>query len=96
MVEVDPCFHHSSKKIMVDVDAEEINKMSEKDVYIDYSIVTDAKNFFDSVTVGDSQEFSGWKEAPINHGEWLDKINEWKHKYGEERHVKVTQLFMII
>src|SRR6056300_574342 len=71
-----PMFSPSSKKIMVDVDAEEINKMSEKGVYIDYSIVTDAKNFFDSVTIGDSHEFSGWKEAPINHGKWLDKINE--------------------
>ena len=44
-------FSVHSKKIMVDVDAEEINKMSEKDVYIDYSIVTDAKNFFDSVII---------------------------------------------
>ena len=78
-------FSPNSKKIMVDIDAEEINKMSEKDVYIDYSIVTDAKNFFDRVTVGNSQEFSGWMDAPINHGKWLDKINEWKQKYGEEK-----------
>ena len=45
LVEVDPCFLLHSKKIMVDVDMHEINKMPEKDVKIDLGIVSDAKNF---------------------------------------------------
>lgn len=69
-------FSIHSKKIMVDIDVEEINKMSEKGVEIDLGIVSDAKNFFDSVIVGDSH---------IDHGKWLVKINEWKHKYVEEK-----------
>ena len=69
-----PMFSVHSKKIMVDVDIHEINKMPEKDVPIDLGIVSDAKNFFDNVIVGSSL------------GEiWLEKIYEWKRKYSQEK-----------
>ena len=69
-----PMFSVHSKKIMVDVDIHEINKMPEKDVPIDLGIVSDAKNFFDSVIIGSSL------------GEiWLEKIYEWKRKYSQEK-----------
>ena len=69
-----PMFSVHSKKIMVDVDIHEINKMPEKDVEIDLGIVSDAKNFFDNVIVGSSL------------GEiWLEKIYEWKRKYSQEK-----------
>jgi acetolactate synthase I/II/III large subunit len=69
-----PMFSVHSKKIMVDVDIHEINKMSEKNVPIDLGIVSDAKNFFDSVIIGSSL------------GEiWLEKIYEWKRKYSQEK-----------
>lgn len=72
-----PMFSPQSKKIMVDIDIEEINKMPEKGVKIDYGIVSDAKNFFESVIV------NGTDEVCIT--SWTDKINQWKSKYGEEK-----------
>lgn len=77
-----PMFSPNSKKIMVDIDAEEINKMPEKGVKIDIGIVSDAKNFFNNVIVG------GYRDD-ITHEVritlWKSMINEWKHKYGEEK-----------
>jgi acetolactate synthase-1/2/3 large subunit len=77
-----PMFSPYSKKIMVDVDIEEINKMPEKGVEIDLGIVSDAKNFFDSVIV-DGYRDDSTDEVCIE--SWTDKINEWKCKYGEEK-----------
>jgi len=87
-----PMFSPHSKKIMVDVDIEEINKMPEKDVKIDLGIVSDAKNFFDSVIV------DGYINPNIKHlhgnpdysyevriSAWANKINEWECKYSEEK-----------
>jgi len=80
-------FSVHSKKIMVDIDVEEINKMPEKGVEIDLGIVSDAKNFFDSVIVDDSSFEMG--PCLYTHQEtteiWVNKINEWKHKYDEEK-----------
>ena len=77
-----PMFSPDSKKIMVDIDVEEINKMPEKGVKIDFGIVSDAKNFFDNVKniYGD---YPG--VVPYTEDIWNDKINEWKYKYGEEK-----------
>jgi len=69
-----PMFSPNSKKIMVDIDIEEINKMPEKGVKIDLGIVSDAKNFFGSVKT--------IYRVPVI---WTEKINKWKHKYGEEK-----------
>lgn len=74
-----PMFSPYSKKIMVDVDIEEINKMPEKGVKIDIGIVSDAKNFFDSVKTI-YRDYP--RTVPVI---WTEKINEWKHKYGEEK-----------
>jgi acetolactate synthase-1/2/3 large subunit len=77
-----PMFSPYSKKIMVDVDIEEINKMPEKDVKIDFGIVSDAKNFFDSVIVDGYRDDDTMKTRIAL---WTDKINEWKYNYGEEK-----------
>ena len=82
-----PMFSVHSKKIMVDVDIHEINKMPEKDVEIDLGIVSDAENFFDSVIVGvPLGDGSGWGEHRCKKYEiWLEKIYEWKRKYSQEK-----------
>uniref|UniRef100_A0A6C0J1G0 Acetolactate synthase n=1 Tax=viral metagenome TaxID=1070528 RepID=A0A6C0J1G0_9ZZZZ len=82
-----PMFSVHSKKIMVDVDIHEINKMPEKDVPIDLGIVSDAKNFFDSVIIGvPLGDGSGWDENRCKKYEiWLEKIYEWKRKYSQEK-----------
>jgi len=82
-----PMFSVHSKKIMVDVDIHEINKMPEKDVHIDLGIVSDAKNFFDSVIIGvPLGDGSGWGENRCKKYEiWLEKIYEWKRKYSQEK-----------
>ena len=82
-----PMFSVHSKKIMVDVDIHEINKMHEKDVPIDLGIVSDAKNFFDSVIVGvPLGDGSGWGENRCKKYEiWLEKIYEWKRKFTQEK-----------
>ena len=83
-----PMFSVHSKKIMVDVDIHEINKMPEKDVPIDLGIVSDAKNFFDSVIIGvPLGDGSGWGENRCKKYEiWLEKIYEWKRKYSQEKY----------
>ena len=82
-----PMFSVHSKKIMVDIDVEEINKMPEKGVKIDLSIVSDAKNFFDNAIIGvPLGDGTGWDDTPITHRLlWTQKINEWKQKYSEEK-----------
>jgi len=68
-------FSRSSKKIMVDIDENEINKMQEKGVTIDYSIVSDAYDFLDNVIVGKNNDFS----------EWVRKLKSWKDTYATEK-----------
>ena len=82
-----PMFSPRSKKIMVDIDVEEINKMPEKGVNIDLSIVSDAKNFFDNAIIGvPLGDGTGWDDTPITRRLlWTQKINEWKQKYSEEK-----------
>ena len=74
-----PMFSPNSKKVMVDIDVEEINKMPEKGVKIDLGIVSDAKNFFGSVKTI-YRDYP--RTVPVI---WTQKINEWKRKYGEEK-----------
>jgi acetolactate synthase-1/2/3 large subunit len=77
-----PMFSPYSKKIMVDVDIEEINKMPEKGVEIDLGIVSDAKNFFNSVSIDGYRDDDTMRTRIAL---WTNKINEWKYKYGEEK-----------
>lgn len=77
-----PMFSVFSKKIMVDIDAEEINKMPEKGVKIDHSIVSDARNFFDNVIV---DRYADDDTMGTRIGLWVSRINRWKNVYGEEK-----------
>jgi acetolactate synthase-1/2/3 large subunit len=87
-----PMFSVHSKKIMVDIDTEEINKMPEKGVEIDHGIVSDAKNFFNNVIMH-SRDGPLHPEYNTHDGNaafariyiWVQKINEWKQKYSEEK-----------
>ena len=76
-----PMFSVHSKRIMVDIDAEEINKMPEKGVEIDLGIVSDAKNFFKHVIMHSHAAIVQYG----NFARWTQKINEWKKKYSEEK-----------
>ena len=77
---------------MVDIDTEEINKMPEKGVEIDLGIVSDAKNFFNNVIMH-SHDGPLHPEYNTHDGNaafariylWVQKINEWKQKYSEEK-----------
>ena len=77
-----PMFSVHSKKIMVDIDTEEINKMPEKGVEIDLGIVSDAKIFFDSVIIDGYRDDDTMGTRIIL---WVNKINEWKRNYSEEK-----------
>src|SRR6056300_1167615 len=87
-----PMFSPHSKKIMVDIDVEEINKMPEKGVKIDLGIVSDAKNFLKNVIVH-SRDEPIHPEYNTHDGNitfsriyiWVQKINEWRQKYSEEK-----------
>ena len=72
-------FSPQSTKIMIDVDAQEINKMPEKGVNIDLGIACDAKEFLNNVNIYYCDE-----PYTFPH-EWNNKINDWKRKYGEEK-----------
>lgn len=67
-------FSTHSKKIMVDIDENEINKMEEKGIFIDVGIKTDAKAFFNFHTQTATRDYS----------DWLDTLNLWKVKYKTE------------
>jgi acetolactate synthase-1/2/3 large subunit len=67
-------FSTHSKKIMVDIDENEINKMEEKGIFIDVGIKTDAKAFFNIHT----------QTATHDYSDWLDTLNLWKVKYKNE------------
>ena len=69
-------FSQFSRKIMVDVDVEEILKLSEKGIQIHESIVDDAYNFFESVR--------NYTRSPDINKEWHDTIFMWKVKYSNE------------
>lgn len=68
-------FSQFSKKIMVDIDENEIVKMGEKGINIDYGIDVDASVFFENVITGSTKNFDPW----------INTLNEWKAKYGTEK-----------
>jgi acetolactate synthase-1/2/3 large subunit len=67
-------FSPFSKKIMVDIDRNEIDKLDERGVVIDMKIVDDVSHFFRSVKIDIE---SKWEQ-------WLNTINQWKDKYRVE------------
>ncbi|MBI2140906.1 thiamine pyrophosphate-binding protein [Candidatus Woesearchaeota archaeon] len=67
-----------AKKIMVDVDAEELNKFSPSDVVLDVKISCGLRDFFAEC----ERLYSG--TGPAEKGrlkEWRQQINEWRMKY---------------
>jgi len=68
-------FSKHSKKVMVDVDLNEIEKLPERNIHIDHSICTDLKEFFLNLQNSPIQvQFTDWKNT----------LNDWKIIYGEE------------
>lgn len=69
-------FSKYSKKIVVDIDIEEINKTIEKGINVDMKIQQDALqfiNYFSTLNVN------------INIHNWIDKLKSWKVKYNLEK-----------
>ena len=67
-------FSPFSKKIMIDVDRNEIDKLDERGVVIDMKIVDDVSHFFRSVKIYTEPT---WEQ-------WLNTVNQWKDKYRVE------------
>ena len=66
-------FSKFSLKIMVDIDRDEMHKLEEKGVQIDYHVCEDAKQFLQNLAVGKLETDS-----------WLAKIKDWKSKFSVE------------
>ena len=67
-------FSKYSKKIMVDVDREEIMKMSERGIHIDYEIQESPKTFLEHAII----------DTPPVTRSWIETLQGWKTKYGTE------------
>lgn len=67
-------FSQYSKKIMIDIDAHEIEKMNEKGIHIDYKICTNLEDFFNHHSI----EF----QSRID---WNTNLDAWKKKYSIEK-----------
>jgi acetolactate synthase-1/2/3 large subunit len=65
-------FSRFSKKIMVDIDIEEIHKTEQRGIHIDYPLNTPVQNF-----ISKNPLHEGWNE-------WLSVIQTWKDKFGRE------------
>jgi acetolactate synthase-1/2/3 large subunit len=70
-------FCRGGRKVMVDIDATEINKFSQFDLHIDLPIVADAKAF-----LVEAMKQSANQVAPAI-TPWRERINEWKSRYPE-------------
>jgi|TARA_B110000977_G_scaffold73941_1_gene100025 acetolactate synthase-1/2/3 large subunit len=68
-------FSVHSKKIMVDIDENEIDKLIEMGIDIDLKIIDDVENFFESVNTNVNTDYSMW----------LNTLSNWKDKYGTEK-----------
>jgi acetolactate synthase-1/2/3 large subunit len=66
-------FSKHSKKIMVDIDENEINKLNESGICIDIPVIKNIQVFLDEYPCT-----SVVREA------WIDKLHEWKDKYTVE------------
>ena len=70
-------FCRAGRKVMVDIDAAEINKFSQFDLHIDLPIVADAKAF-----LVEALKQSANQVAPTI-APWRERINDWKASYAE-------------
>lgn len=70
-------FCRGGRKVMVDIDATEINKFAKFDLHIDLPIVSDAKSFLVEALRQSANQTSS-AIAP-----WREQINDWKLSYPE-------------
>lgn len=68
-------FSVHSKKIMIDIDENEIDKLIEMGINIDLKIIDDVDNFFTCVR----------SDIHTDYSNWLNIISTWKSKYGIEK-----------
>lgn len=68
-------FARYAKKVMVDIDKEELNKFTKNEFLIDLSIETDAKTFFSCC------ERLYKKKFPKSNASWLAIIRHWENRY---------------
>jgi acetolactate synthase-1/2/3 large subunit len=77
-------FSRFSKKIMVDIDIEEIRKTEERGIHLDYPLNTSVQNFI--------------SKNPLHGGEWngwLSIIQSWKDKFGLEP-TRIGKIYSIL
>jgi acetolactate synthase-1/2/3 large subunit len=68
-------FAPNAKKIIVDIDKNELNKFEEFGLHIEYPICCDAKNFTEQLNQQIATE-----NVPAPE-QWLKEIKQWKHNY---------------
>jgi acetolactate synthase-1/2/3 large subunit len=64
-------FSRESKKIMVDIDTEELSKFSERGLVVDFPLVGSVESFIKQVILQSPQE-------------WINTLNKWKTEFGSE------------
>jgi acetolactate synthase-1/2/3 large subunit len=64
-------FSRDSKRIMIDIDEEEISKLDERGFFIDVKMVGSVKEFMDQIQLKSCQK-------------WQDTIHVWKSEFGKE------------
>jgi acetolactate synthase-1/2/3 large subunit len=74
-----PCFAPSAKKVMVDLDSEEIGKLVEKGCKIDLPIITELNGFLE---VMHSKANESFEPPSKSFSTWLQRTQEWKSKYA--------------
>lgn len=65
-------FSRFSKKIMVDIDADEINKLNQRGIIIDYPIVASVQKF-----ISENQVRGVWDK-------WQETLQNWRSNFGRE------------
>jgi len=73
-------FSTRSRKVIVDVDANEFEKLGERGAPIDLGLAMDARDF-----VAQLHSALAPIEQPLAIAEWRDKLKQWREKYGEEQ-----------
>ena len=68
-------FAREARKIMIDIDINELNKFQYFDLKFDQLIHCDLKDFFNNISKLESSKDTS------NNLEWLKQINKWKHQF---------------
>ena len=70
-------FARGARKIIVDIDAAELEKFPHQDMEVEEAICTDARTFLHALIA----ELPASQNQPAP--EWIDRIAEWKHTYPD-------------